>query len=150
MKCTFLLRSNTHKHMHMQKHTHKHKHKHQHKHKHKQTHKQTHTNKHTNKQTNPQKQTRKTITQPHTHTTTHTNTHKHTPELARMGMAFGELSHDLHLLSSSIFLVCGTFTVGWSYVQAWSRRHLCSRNRILLVVYFRCRCRQNGGCEFIV
>ena len=49
-----------------------------------------------------------------------------------MGMAVGELSHTLPLQSSSI-LVFGTFTVGRSNVQTWIRRHLCSRNRILLV-----------------
>ena len=49
-----------------------------------------------------------------------------------MGMAVGELSHTLPLQSSSI-LVFGTFTVGRSNVQTWTRRHLCSRNRILLV-----------------
>ena len=53
--------------------------------------------------------------------------------VARWGMAVGELSHDHPLLSSSIFLVCGTFTVGRSNVQTWSCRHLCSKNRILLV-----------------
>ena len=34
--------------------------------------------------------------------------------------------------------------------HTWSRRHLCSRDRILLVFKFRCLCRQNGGCEVIV
>ena len=32
-----------------------------------------------------------------------------------------------------IFCICGTFTVGRSNVRSWTRRHFCSRYRILLV-----------------
>ena len=45
----------------------------------------------------------------------------------------GELSHALPLQSSSISLILCGFTDARTYGQAWTRRHLCSRNRIRLV-----------------
>ena len=70
-------------------------------------------------------------------------------ELARMGMAVGELSHTLPLQSSSIFLVFGTFTVGRSNAQTWTRRHLCSRNRILHRFFFLVSCRGVHGVGLV-